>query len=636
MRLLAYLWLSSLLTIHHSALAEQRAAESSQGKLNEKPNIILIYADDQGWIDTGYQSAGKVQTPVLDRMAKEGMVFTDAYSNAANCQPARACILSGNYTPRHHVFAVGSTSRGPQEKMRLKPVQNRDGLAIEDITIANALKAAGYATGHFGKWHLYNKAGKTSKGGGGALPSQQGFDVTYDSFGEGELPEGTEGNLKGPESDPKGVFDLSRQACAFMEANKDKPFFVYLAHHAPHSPVNARDSTRKMIKDPYQACVYDLDASVDLVLKKIKELGIEKNTLVIYTSDNGGSGSQKPFRGEKGMYYEGGIREPMIAWWPGVIEAGSRCTTPVMQIDYFPTFREMAGAATGKTLDGESLLPLFKQSGELERTSLFWHMPGYLDRPKDGARDKNFRTRPVSVIRKGQWKLHLYHEEWLLDGGREKIATNNSVNFTTSKRTSGNKPTSVEQEPEVRDELIEELTRLVQEAVNAPMPTVKKSAASSCRHGSKECSSATSPEEPLKPNILLIMADDMGFSDLGCYGSTIDTPNLDALAKNGIRYNQFYNAARCCPTRAALLTGLYPHQTGVGWMTAADSGHKGYHGDLNDDCRTIAECLKGAGYGTYISGKWHVSREKTSWPLQRGFDRFYGMIGGGASYWTRS
>jgi arylsulfatase A-like enzyme len=137
-----------------------------------------------------------------------------------------------------------------------------------------------------------------------------------------------------------------------------------------------------------------------------------------------------------------------------------------------------------------------------------------------------------------------------------------------------------------------------------------------------------------KPNILLIMVDDMGFSDLGCYGSTISTPNIDSLAKSGIRYNHFYNAARCCPTRASLLTGLYPHQSGLGWMTAADLGHKGYHGDLNDDCRTMAECLKDAGYGTYMSGKWHVSRKESSWPRQRGFDRFYGMIRGGASYWS--
>jgi arylsulfatase A-like enzyme len=466
MKLLVLLFIHySLFTIHHSSAAPQ-----------PKPNIVLIYADDQGWNDTGYQSDGVFKTPVLDRMAREGMVFTDAYTNAANCQPARACVLSGNYGPRHHVFAVNDTNRGPKEHMRLKPVPNRDGLAVEDITIADALKAAGYTTGHFGKWHLYNKAGKASKGGGGALPSQQGFDVTYDSFGDGELPEGAKGNFPGPKTDPKGVFDLSKQACKFMEANKDKPFFVYLAHHAPHAPVNSRDSTRKEIKNRYQACVYDLDASVDLVLAKIKELGIANNTLIIYTSDNGGSGSQKPLRGEKGMYYEGGIREPMIAWWPGVIEAGSSCSAHVMQIDYFPTFLDLAGVEKiDKELDGESLTPLLKQSGELKRTSLFWHMPGYLDRPKKGARDEHFRTRPVSAMRKGKWKLHLYHEEWLLDGGKDKIATNNAVELYNLEKDIGEKTNLAQQKPEVRDELINELLAWF-EAVNAPMPTKRKSA----------------------------------------------------------------------------------------------------------------------------------------------------------------
>ena len=213
---------------------------------DRKPNIVLIYADDQGWKDIGYQSDGEFKTPVLDDLAQRGMVFTDAYAGAANCQPSRACLLSGNYSPRHHVFAVHSTNRGPKNHMRLIPIPNRDGLAIEDVTIADALKAAGYATGHFGKWHLYSAGGRKSEsgGGGGALPSEQGFDVTYDSFGEGELPEGAKGNKKGPPSDPKGVFDLSRQAMDFMEANRDKPFFVYLAHHAPHGPVQSRESTR--------------------------------------------------------------------------------------------------------------------------------------------------------------------------------------------------------------------------------------------------------------------------------------------------------------------------------------------------------------------------------------------------------
>ena len=144
-----------------------------------------------------------------------------------------------------------------------------------------------------------------------------------------------------------------------------------------------------------------------------------------------------------------------------------------------------------------------------------------------------------------------------------------------------------------------------------------------------------------KPNILLIMVDDMGFSDLGCYGGEIDTPHIDRLASNGLRYTQFYNTARCCPTRASLLTGLYAHKTGMGWMTASNLGHPGYTGDINEHCITIAQALKPAGYRNYITGKWHVvsdkyfkqNSSKHNWPLQRGFDRFYGGLSGGGSYY---
>ncbi len=146
------------------------------------------------------------------------------------------------------------------------------------------------------------------------------------------------------------------------------------------------------------------------------------------------------------------------------------------------------------------------------------------------------------------------------------------------------------------------------------------------------------------PNIIIIMCDDMGFSDIGCYGSEIPTPNIDKLAENGLRYTQFYNTARCCPTRASLLTGLYPHKTGMGWMTASDLGHPGYTGDLNNRCLTIAQVLKPAGYSTYLAGKWHVTGtkyyqnpdnvSKHNWPLQRGFDRYFGGLAGGGSYFT--
>ncbi|MGV3638962.1 MAG: sulfatase-like hydrolase/transferase, partial [Adhaeribacter sp.] len=144
-----------------------------------------------------------------------------------------------------------------------------------------------------------------------------------------------------------------------------------------------------------------------------------------------------------------------------------------------------------------------------------------------------------------------------------------------------------------------------------------------------------------KPNIIVILADDMGYSDLGSYGGEVETPNLDKLAAGGLRYKQFYNAARCCPTRASLMTGLYPHQAGMGWMAAADLGTPAYQDNLNNQCVTIAEVLKTAGYGTYMTGKWHLTNERKidgqvtdNWPRQRGFDRYFGIIPGGANYFT--
>ena len=146
-------------------------------------------------------------------------------------------------------------------------------------------------------------------------------------------------------------------------------------------------------------------------------------------------------------------------------------------------------------------------------------------------------------------------------------------------------------------------------------------------------SCASEPEAPAdaRPNIVIIMADDMGYSDIGCYGGEISTPNLDALAANGLRFRQFYNAARCCPTRASLLTGLYQHQAGVGQMVG-DLGHPAYQGYLNDRCVTIAEALKPAGYTTLMSGKWHVGEDRPHWPTDRGFDEYFGLISGGSNY----
>lgn len=438
------------------------------------PNIVLIFADDLGWKDVGYQGSDFYETPNLDRLAKAGMVFSQAYAGAGNCAPSRAVMLSGQYGPRHGVYAVDNTARGPKSLMRMIPIPNKSGLAESNVTMADALKAAGYATGIFGKWHLGGKEG--------AEPTAQGFDTFLNSR--------PNPNQKRDEpEDPKGIYSLTRAAIAFIEKNKERPFFAYVAHHAIHTALEARPSSLEKFKAKkpgaqhknalYAACLYDLDDGVALLLARLKELGLEKNTLVIFMSDNGGTqqSSQEPLRGSKGGYYEGGIREPFIAYWPGVVKPGSRSDVPIHNVDLFPTFLAVAGASVpkDKQLDGENLMPLFKQAGKLKRQSLFWHFPGYLDDPVIRGRDAVFRTRPVSVIRKGDWKLHLYHEEWLLDGGRETLATNNSVELYNIATDIGERNNLANANTAKRDELLDELLNWFK-SVNAPLPTERNPA----------------------------------------------------------------------------------------------------------------------------------------------------------------
>jgi arylsulfatase A-like enzyme len=440
-----------------------------------RPNIVLIFADDLGWKDVGYQGTDFYETPNIDLLAKAGMVFPQAYAGAGNCAPSRAVLLSGQYGPRHGVYAVGSTERGPKNQMRMTPIPNKSGLAPANVTMVEALKSAGYATGIFGKWHL--------GGRDGATPEAQGFDVYFDSRRPNPNARRDE-----PE-DPKGVYSLTRAALSFIEKNRDRPFFAYLAHHAIHTALEARSSSLAKFKAKkpgaqhnralYAACLYDLDDSVGLLLNRLKELGLDKNTLVIFTSDNGGTqqSSQEPLRGSKGGYYEGGIREPFIACWPGVIQPGTRNATPIHNVDLYPTFLAVAGADApkGKTLDGESLLPLFTGSGKLKRPSIYWHFPGYLNDPVIRGRDPVFRTRPVSVIRKGEWKLHLYHEEWQLDGGREKIATNNAIELYNIESDIGEGKNLANEHTAKRDELLDDLLKWFK-SVDAPLPAQKNPA----------------------------------------------------------------------------------------------------------------------------------------------------------------
>lgn len=433
-----------------------------------RPNILLILADDLGARDLAFQGSDYHLTPHLDQLSRQGMVFTQGYAGAGNCTPSRACLWSGQYPPRHGVYAVGSTERGPQEQMRLRPVPTKSGLAPGTQTLAQALKAAGYATALFGKWHL--------GGPDGATPEQQGFDLHFD-------PRADNPNAPGHDpQDPKAMFTLTRAAGDWIARQTNGRFFAAVSQHAIHSALEARPETLAKFRDRrpgmhqtnalYAACLADFDNSVGQLLTRLKELGRETNTLVVFTSDNGATTAspQEPLRGNKGAYYEGGIRVPFFARWPGVIRPGTRSGIPVTQVDLYPTLLEAAGAAVPAdlTLDGESLLPVLRSQRVLQRRTVFWHFPGYLDTPVIRGRDPVFRTRPVSVIRKGDWKLHLFHEEWLLDGGRAGLATNKAVELYNLMTDPGERKDLAAASPK-RDELLKDLLQWLDD-IRAPWP----------------------------------------------------------------------------------------------------------------------------------------------------------------------
>jgi arylsulfatase A-like enzyme len=440
---------------------------------NKQPNIILIFADDLGYKDVGFNGSDYYETPNIDKLAKEGMRFNNAYSSASNCAPSRASMLSGLYNPRHGVYAVDNSMKGPVNKMRLAPVPNNPELGYSFFTMAEALKSAGYATGIFGKWHLGHESDSTD-------PAHQGFDVVMESG-----PAAKDRKIKVTE-DPKGIFDKTEAAINFITANKNKPFFAYVSHNAVHGPHQARKETFEKFKnkpagkyhrDPlYAACVYDFDAGVGKLLHHLKSLGLDKNTLVIFTSDNGGIKitPQEPLRGNKGSFYEGGIREPFVARWTGKIAAGSVNNTPIINIDFYPTFAALAKVKlpANHMFDGENIMPLFTGEQATKRSNIYWHFPAYLDRPINRGRDSVFSSRPVTVMRKGDYKIMLFHEEWLLDGGYEKRATNNAIELYNLKTDQGERNNIASANPVKRDELLNDLLGWIRKT-HAKMATIK-------------------------------------------------------------------------------------------------------------------------------------------------------------------
>lgn len=370
------------------------------------PNILYILADDMGWTALSCYGNKDVATPNLDRLAAQGMRFTAAYADA-QCSPSRAAFLSGQYGARTGVFKVLNEKEPAKSPLRSPPA--KAALTPEVATLATMLRKAGYTTGISGKWHVANNSSVAPlrKRDGGKYFDSYGFDFA--------------GPANGAEHhEDKTVTAITDDIIGFIEQNQAKPWFAFAAHFSPHTPMEAPEPLiakhvargYKRAQTPegtsaerpsanYLAMLEHLDHETGRLLARLDALKLSERTIVIFTSDNGGLSrvtSNAPLREGKGAPYEGGIRVPLIVRWPGQVPPQSECAVPVHCVDFYPTFAEVAGTSPPQNhpLDGESLLPLWRQSGGLKRTALYWHLPTY---------STNFGRTPCAVIRQGDWKL---------------------------------------------------------------------------------------------------------------------------------------------------------------------------------------------------------------------------------------
>ncbi|MBA4062227.1 MAG: N-acetylgalactosamine 6-sulfate sulfatase (GALNS) [Isosphaera sp.] len=444
------------------ALRPARAADA--------PNVVLFVIDDLGQRDLGCYGSTFYKTPNVDRMAKDGLRFTDFYAACPVCSPTRASIMTGKYPQR-----VGITDWIPGRKdtpdQRLKRPDIRNELPLEEVTIAEALKKRGYVTAIMGKWHL---------GGAGFEPTKQGFDINVAGDQTGTprsyfAPfENKQGKMPGLEKAEPGEYltdRLAAEAETFIAANKDKPFFLYLPHYAVHTPLRAKDDIVAKYKvtpkagsqsNPvYAAMVETMDEAVGRVLRKLDELKLSENTLVIFTSDNGGLATTEggptgatfnaPLREGKGFLYEGGVRVAGIVKWPKVVKPGTTTDQVACSIDLFDTILEATRGkedpdVAGGPRDGVSLVPVFRGQ-QLKQRPVFWHYPHYA----------NQGSRPGGAVRLGDHKLVKHYE----DGRLELFDVRKDLSETRN---------IVGQQPAVAAELSKELAAWLKD-VGAKMPT---------------------------------------------------------------------------------------------------------------------------------------------------------------------
>lgn len=417
-------WLKTLLL--KSAIVAAPLVAAAETAPVRHPNVIVILVDDMGQTDLSCYGSKFYETPHVDQLAKDGVRFANGYSACTVCSPTRAALLTGKYPARLHITDWIAGHDRPKAKLKIPDWQKF--LPFEEITLAEQFKSAGYATASIGKWHL---TPGLKEGDEAYYPEKHGFDVNVGGYARGQppsyvapykIPTLTEG--------PAGEFLTDREAAEavkFIETNKDKPFFIYLPHYAVHTPIAGKPEVvakykEKAAKIPdlkqknatYAALVASVDDSLGTIRAALKRLKLEDNTIIVFTSDNGGlilrndmATDNSPFRVGKGSAYEGGVRVPFIVFWPGVTKAGLVEASPAITVDLYPTLIEMTGVKPLQSLvDGISLAPLLKQGAKPDRDAIFWHYPHY---HPGGA-------TPYSAIRSGDFRLVHFYED-----GRDEL-----------------------------------------------------------------------------------------------------------------------------------------------------------------------------------------------------------------------
>ena len=621
-----------------------RPAPARAAGAPEPPNVVIVFADDLGYGDLACYGGRAAATPAIDSLARDGIRFTDFHVAQAVCSASRAALLTGCYPNRIGIAgALGPSAR--------------HGLAAEETTLAELLRARGYRTAAVGKWHLGHHPT--------FLPTRHGFDeylgLPYSNDMWPHHPEAKPGSFPPlPLFDGETIVDAdvtpedqaaltaryAARAVDFIEragtAADGRPFLLYLAHSMPHVPLFAGAEFRgKQPGGLYGDVLAEIDASVAGVLAALDRTGHADDTLVLVTSDNGPwlsygnhGGSAGPLREGKGTSFEGGVRVPCVARLPGVIPAGTVCDAPAMTIDLVPTIAALTGeplptdaeghlVVAGRQIDGRDIGPLLRGRADAvaEPVYCFWYADNQLQ-----------------AVREGRWKLLLPHTARTMNGqspgkdgvpgkyrplpvGRElhDLATDPGE----SRDVAAAHPAIVARlealAERARADLGDSLTKRQGSNVR-PAGSIREAAAIEpppVRAAAFASRAAARPLAGRRPNIIYVMTDDQGYGDVAAHGNrVIQTPNLDRLRAESVRFTEFHVSPTCSPTRSALLTGRHEFRSGI-THTILERER------LRPEAVTLPELLKPAGYSSGIFGKWHLGDEDEYQPGRRGFDRVF-------------